>query len=93
MLSSINIFSDQKGEINKFLSNYYNTNLDIEDSLKWHKSYKNPVEMTDLIGVFVENSDEYNINLWVCLDTDVYIKVSNKNADKLIRYIFQRYPA
>ena len=93
MLSSINLYSDQKGEINKFLSNYYNTNLDIEDKLKWQKVYKNPIEMTDLIGVFVENSDKYKINVWVCLDTDVYIRVSNKNADKLIRYIYHRYPA
>ncbi len=93
MLSSINIFSNQKGEINKFLSSYYNTNLDIEDNLKWQKTYKNPIEMADLIGVFVENSDQYNINVWVCLDSDVYIHVSNKNADKLIRYIYQRYPS
>lgn len=92
MLSSINIFSEQKGEINKFLSNYYNTNLDIDDKLKWQKTYKNPVEMTDLIGVFIENLDKYKINVWVCLDIDVYIRVSDKNADKLIRYIYQRYP-
>ena len=93
MHSSISIFSEQKGEINKFLSNYYNTDLEIGNDLKWHKTYKNPVEMTDLIGVFIENYEDYKINLWVCLDTDVYIHVSNRNADKLIRYIFQRYPA
>ena len=93
MLASINIFSDQKGEINKFLSSYYNTNLEIEDKLKWQKTYNNPIEMTDLIGVFIENADDFKINVWVCLDTDVYIHVSNKNADKLIRYIYQRYPA
>lgn len=93
MISSINIFSDKKGEINKFLSSYYNTNLDIADKLKWQKTYKNPVEMTDLIGVFIENCDDFKINLWVSLDTDVYIRVSNRNADKLIRYIYQRYPS
>ena len=93
MLSSINIYSDQKGEINKFLSSYYNTNLEIEDKLKWQKTYKNPIEMTDLIGVYVENSEDYKLNFWVCLDIDVYIRVSNKNADKLIRYIYQRYPS
>lgn len=92
MLSSIYVFSEKKGEINKFLSSYYNTNLEIEDKLKWYKTYKNPIEMTDLIGVFIENYENYKINLWVCLDIDVYIRVSNKNADKLIRYIFQRYP-
>ena len=93
MHSSINIFSEKKGEINKFLSNYYNTNLDIENNLKWQKIYNNPIEMTDLIGVFIDNFEDYQLNLWVCLDSDVYIRVSNKNADKLIRYIFQRYPA
>lgn len=92
MISSINIFSDKKGEINKFLSSYYNTNLNIDDKLKWQKTYKNPVEMTDLIGVFIENYENFEINLWVSLDIDVYIRVSNKNADKLIRYIYQRYP-
>ena len=93
MLSSINIFSDKKGEINKFLSNYYNTDLEIQDKLKWQKTFKNPVEMTDLIGVFIENSEDYKLNIWVCLDTDVYIRVSDKNADKLIRYIYQRSPS
>lgn len=93
MISSINIFSDKKGEINRFLSSYYNTNLEISNKLIWHKSYRNPVEMTDLIGVFIENRDSFNISLWVCLDQDVYIRVSDRNADKLIRYIYQRYPS
>lgn len=93
MLSSINIFSNQKGEINKFLSSYYNTNLEIEEQLKWQKTYRNPIEMADLIGVFAENLEKYKINVWVCLDADVYIHVSNKNADKLIRYIYERYPS
>ena len=93
MLSSISIFSNKKGEINRFLSNYYNTSdLGIKDKLSWQKSYKNPIEMTDLIGIFIENSDTFKISLWVCLDSDVYIRVSDRNADKLIRYIFERYP-
>ena len=93
MISSINIFSEKKGEINRFLSSYYNTNLEIYNKLNWHKSYQNPVEMTDLIGVFIENKEDFKISLWVCLDHDVYIRVSYKNADKLIRYIYQRYPS
>ncbi len=92
MQTSINIFSDKKGEIDRFLSSYYNTNLDIKNNLKWQKDYENPVEMTDLIGVFVDNHEDFNISLWVCLDNDVYIRVSQQNADQLIRYIFERYP-
>ena len=93
MVSSINIISEKKGEINRFLSSYYNTDLEISNKLNWHKAYQNPIDMTDLIGVFIENHDEYKISLWVCLDSDVYIRVSRKNADKLIRYIYERYPS
>lgn len=93
MRSSVNIFSEKKGEINRFLSSYYNTDLEIYNKLNWHKSYKNPVEMTDLIGVFVENRENFRISLWVCLDHDVYVRVSDKNADNLIRYIYERYPS
>lgn len=92
MLSSIYILSEQKGEINRFLSNYYNTNLELVNNLKWQKTFKNPIEMTDLIGIFIENHENYKLNFWVCLDKDVYIRVSDNNADKLIRYIFQRFP-
>ena len=93
MVSSINIYSEKKGEINRFLSSYYNTNLEIDDKLNWHKAYKNPIDMTDLIGVFTENHENFKISLWVCLDSDVYIRVSDQNADKLIRYIYERYPS
>ncbi len=92
MTSSINIFSNEKGEINRFLSKFYNTNLGITNELKWQKHYKNPIEMAELIGVFIDNYEDFKINLWVCFDTDVYIHVSHKNADKLIRYIYERYP-
>ena len=34
---TVNLFSEKEGEVNKFLSHFYNTNLDIENSLKWEK--------------------------------------------------------
>lgn len=92
MGTTISLFSEKEGEINKFLSSFFNTNMEIENKLVWQKKYDNPVEMTDLIGTFIDNLPDYTINLWVCLDNNVYIKVSEKNADSLIRYIFERYP-
>ena len=67
--------------------------MEIFDKLSWQKSYSNPIEVTDLIGVYVDNYDNYSINLWLCLDHNVYINVSEKNADALIRYIYERYPS
>lgn len=93
MESTITLFSNKKGELHKFLSNFFNTNMELQNNLNWKKKYDNPIEMTELIGTFIDNYSDYDINLWISLDNNVYIKVTEKNADSLIRYIFERYPS
>ena len=92
MLAQVRLQSEQKGELNRFLSKFYDTNLEIENKTKWTKQYKNPIEMTDLIGAFVDNINKYNIKMWVNLDKDIYIKISEQNANTVIKYLFERYP-
>lgn len=92
MLAKVRLQSKKKGELNKFLSKFYDTNLKIEAENKWLKEYKNPVEITDLIGVFIDNINKYDIKMWVNLDKDIYIKISEQNADTVIKYLFERYP-
>ena len=92
MLAQVRLQSKQKGELNRFLSNFYDTNLEIENKTKWTKQYKNPIEMIDLIGVFIDNINKYNIKMWVNLDKDIYIKISEQNANTVIKYLFERYP-
>lgn len=92
MATVIKIHSKKKGEINKFLSKFYNTNLEIEKKLRWEKKYKNPIEMAELIGTFADNIDEFDIKMWVSLDKDIFINISDKNANNIIKYLFERYP-
>lgn len=92
MIATVNIYSNKKGELNRFLSNFYNTDLDIEDDLKWEKTYKNPVELAEIIGIYIDNSDEYVLNMWISLDRDVFINITNKNANKIIKYLYERFP-
>ena len=92
MLAKVRLQSKKKGELNKFLSIFYDTNLEIEAENKWLKEYKNPVEITDLIGVFIDNINKYDIKMWINLDKDIYIKISEQNADTVIKYLFERYP-
>ena len=92
MATVIKIHSKKKGEINKFLSKFYNTNLEIEKKLRWEKEYKNPIEMAELIGTFADNIDEFDIKMWVSLDKDIFINISDKNANNIITYLFERYP-
>lgn len=92
MIATVTLHSKKTGEINSFLSKYYETDLEISNKFKWKKQYNNPVEITDLIGVFVDNIDAFEIKMWINLDRDIFINISERNADNVIRYLFERYP-
>ena len=92
MQASVNLISNKKGELNNFLSRFYNTNLEIYDSLKWEKKYANPLELAEIIGTFIDNIDDYDITMWISLDKNVFISVSEDNADDIIKYLYERYP-
>ena len=95
MSTIVNLYSDKNGEINKFINLFYNNsinNINSDDLLKWEKVFDNPVEISDIIGTFIENNDKFKINMWVSFDKNIFINVTENNADKIIRYIFERYP-
>ena len=92
MQAVVYLYSNKKGELNKFLSSFYNTNLEIYNNLKWEKKYANPLELAEIIGTFIDNFDDYNISMWISLDKDVFISISKDNADDIIRYLYERYP-
>ena len=92
MIASVIFYSNEKGEINKFLCRFYETNLDIKDSLTWEKEYKNPIEMVELIGTFIDNNEDFKINMWICLDEGIYINVTDINANEIIKYLYERFP-
>ena len=91
-MASINIISTKSGEIERFLTKFYNTKIDLEDKFKWIHIYQNPVEMTEIIGTFIDNSDDFLLTMWVCLDKNLYINITENNANMIIKYIYERYP-
>lgn len=92
MQATVNLYSNEKGEINNFLSRFYNTDLEIYDSLRWEKKYANPLELAEIIGTFIDNLDNYKISMWISLDKNVFISISEDNANDIIRYLYERYP-
>lgn len=95
MQSIINLYSNIPNEIDKFLNDFYgNTSYDTStlSDKKWQKEYPNPVEAVDIIGAYIENLDKYQIAMWLSIDNGVFIRVTEENADELIRYLYERFP-
>ena len=92
MRTIVNIYSEKKGEIAKFLEHFYNCPVTLENDLKWEKTFDNPIDMADILGIYADNKEFYNINMWVSLDEGAFINVTENNIDKLIRYLYERYP-
>lgn len=88
----VNLYSNKDKEIFKFLNSYNKELLKSKNVLEWKKEYRNPIEIADIIGVFIDNNESYDINMWISLDKDFFINVTDYNADQIIRYLFERYP-
>ena len=92
MKTTINFYSEKTGEIKKFLEQYYSKNFNLDNNLTYKQDFDSPIDMIDIMSCFVDNNDKFNAKLWISLDKDVYICVTDTNLDSLIKYIYERYP-
>lgn len=92
MKAIINLYSETSGEIKKFLESFFSKNIDLTDDLFWEYEYENPVNMIELISCFMDNKENYKINLWISIDNGIFINVTDDNLDNLIKYIYERFP-
>ena len=90
----VRLYSNKRDEINRFLNSFFKLNNENEfmNLLEWEKKYQNPVEITEIIGTFIDNNDKYSINMCISLDSGVFININDDNADNVIKYIYERYP-
>ena len=88
----VDLYSTKSKEIKRFIDLFSGTKNSVESNLTWRNVYRNPVQAADIIGVFIDNKEKFKINMWVSIDKDFFINVTDYNADKIIRYLFERYP-
>ena len=92
MKAKVILFSGKTDEINNFLNKFYSTKYYHSDSTSWQKEFPNPVEITEFIAAFADNSNYFDLTMWVSLDKDIFIKISPSNYEYIIKYLFERYP-
>ena len=91
MIAFVNLNSNKKNEVNRFLSKFYNNKFNLKEN-NWEKKFSNPIEIAELVGAYIDNDDEFDITLWICLDEGVIIKVDSYNANDIIKYLYERFP-
>lgn len=88
----VRLYSNSKNDINNFLNRFFNNNENFSNLLEWEKKYQNPIDIIDIIGTFIDNNYKFSINMWISLDKGIFINITDENADKIIRYIYERFP-
>lgn len=104
MYSCLKLYSSEVGEIYKFLNLFFDNKKDTYaknivfssmcqvNSLEWECIYYNPIDIADIIGTLIDNSDKYKIAIWISLDKNFFLKVTEFNANNIIKYLYERYP-
>ena len=85
MNAIVKLYSSKSGEISSFLKKFSEKYSEIDTDLFWQKEYQNPIEICDIIGALIDN-------IWISLDSDIFINITQSNLDDIIRYMFERYP-
>ena len=88
---NLNIFSEEETNLQEFLTKFYNEKIKLENN-KFEKEFGNPIDMIELISTLVDNNEKYPAGIWISIDKDIFVNVSEINLDKIIRYLFERYP-
>lgn len=91
-MNSINLYSKNKGEIQKFLESYDSKNYNLTNNLKFKKEFQNPLDMIDIISCYIDNKDKFKIRMWISIDDNIYIKINEYNINRIIKYLYERYP-
>lgn len=94
MVAKVILFSSKSGEIYNFLNKFYGTSITLSKNeyLSWKRDFPNPIDISDIIAAFSDNNTSFDIDMWISLDKDVFIKISPQNVNLILKYIFERYP-
>ena len=87
----LNLFSENKDTLNEFLKKFNNNSIEL-DSLKFEKDFENPLDMIEIISTIIDNNDKYKIGIWISIDKNIFINITELNLNKIIKYLFERYP-
>ena len=93
---TVNLFSEKPGEVNKFLSHFYNTNLELNTALKLIPTPEEPIEpvveekVEEVANpIETEENKEYLEQTRVEVKPSLWQRIKNSKFVKAISYIMK----
>jgi hypothetical protein len=89
---AVKIYSKTQSEIEKFLNTFFESNFNLGDKIIWEKEFEDPTQIIDIATAFIDNKEKFKVNMLISLDKDIYIFISENNINKIVKYIYERFP-
>ena len=87
----LNLISEKEKIIQDFLESYFEKDMLADaQTYEWSYSLTNPLDAINLISVILDNNIK-GLNVWISFDPNVFLKVTPKNYNDIIKYIIERF--
>lgn len=92
MAIAVNLWSKRTGEIKRFLENYYEKDIEIDEDVdRWIYVYNKPLDSVDIISVLMDNKDSYDISMCIEVDSGDIHYVTYDNHNDIIKGMFSLF--
>ncbi|MDD4495730.1 MAG: hypothetical protein PHV32_15570 [Eubacteriales bacterium] len=92
MSLSVNLWSTSAIELENFLKSFYDLNESITGGAKqWFHEYPSPLESVDMISAVMDNSDKYQIVMYLQFGSGDLFRITNENYNDVIKGLYMHY--
>jgi hypothetical protein len=89
---TVNLLSNELGEIKSFLEKFYEKEVKMEDDVdQWIYVYRKPLEAIDMISTVIDNSDKYKMAMFIQVDKGDIHPVTYDNCNDIIKALLYLY--
>lgn len=89
MSVSVNMWSGIPGELRCFLEKYYEKEVDVNNHTGgWFFECSPPLESVDIISALMDNSEKYDIVMYVQVNNSELYRITEENYNDVIKGLF-----
>ena len=85
----VTLLAEKPRELNRFLSSYYNKDMQIEEgAFRWTSIFQKPLDSICMLATLVDNIEDYKIEALVSIKHYNSVKVTNENINELVKLLY-----